>query len=171
MTECSQRLNTVANDLSNCQHGHGEDPARNTPHPEPKDERDDNEYGIEGEPSGQEHGRYRLAFNQVKSKIKPCRKQRLPERVMSQQASEKKDQYAQSRTEDRHIVQQKGYRPPEDRVAYPRERHRQCRSDAYRRVHDRDRCQIRGDVAFYLLRYFHDLALAAVARKYLDEAV
>ena len=38
MTECSQWLETVANDLGNCQHGHREDAARNTPHPEPEDE-------------------------------------------------------------------------------------------------------------------------------------
>ena len=37
----------------NRQHGHREDCARNTPHPEPEDERDDDEDGIEGEPSGQ----------------------------------------------------------------------------------------------------------------------
>jgi hypothetical protein len=83
MTECSQRLKTVAYDLR-------EDRARNTPHPEPEGERDDDGDGIEGEPSGQEHRRYTLALNQMKSKIKTRRKQRLPERVMAQQASEKK---------------------------------------------------------------------------------
>jgi len=57
MTERSQRLKTIAYDLNNRQHGHREDPARNTPHPEPEDERDDNEDGIEGEPSGQKHWR------------------------------------------------------------------------------------------------------------------
>jgi len=57
MTECSQRLKTIAYDLYNRQHGHREDPAWNTPHPEPEDERDDNEDGIEGEPSGQKHRR------------------------------------------------------------------------------------------------------------------
>jgi hypothetical protein len=31
--------------------------------------------------------------------------------------------------------------------------------------------QIRGNVAFYLLRDFHDLALTPKARQYLDEAV
>ena len=107
----------------------------------------------------------------MKSKIKSRRKQRLPESVMSQQASEKKDQHAYSSAKDRHIVQQKGYRPPEDRVAHSREPHRQCRSDTYCCVHDRDRDQIRGDVAFYLLRDFHDLALTLKARQYLDEAV
>src|ERR1039458_953648 len=107
----------------------------------------------------------------MKSKIKRRRKQRLPERVMSQQASEKKDQHACSSAKDRNIVQQKGYRPPENRVAHSREPHRQCRSDAYCCVHDRDRDQIRGDVAFYLLRDFHDLALTPEARQYLDEAV
>src|SRR5580704_14038048 len=90
---------------------------------------------------------------------------------MSQQASQKKEQHAQSRAEDRHIVQQKGYRTPEDRVAHAREPHRQCRSDTHCRVHDRDRGQIRRDVAFYLLRDFHDLALAAKAREYLDKTV
>jgi hypothetical protein len=83
MTECSQRLKTVAYDLR-------EDRARNTPHPEPEGERDDDGDAIEGEPSGQEHRRYTLALNQMKSKIKTRRKQRLPERVMAQQASEKK---------------------------------------------------------------------------------
>jgi hypothetical protein len=39
------------------------------------------------------------------------------------------------------------------------------------RVHDRDRDQIRGDVVLDLLRDFDDLALAAEARQYLDEAV
>src|SRR5665811_775341 len=79
--------------------------------------------------SGHKHRRYSLALDQMKSKIKPRRKQRLPERVMGQQASEKKDQHAQSRAEDRHIVQQKGNRPPEDWIAHSREPHRQCRSD------------------------------------------
>jgi WD40 repeat protein len=51
----SQRLKTVAYDLSNRQHRHREDRAWNTPHPEPEGERDDDEDGIEGEPSGQEH--------------------------------------------------------------------------------------------------------------------
>ena len=67
--------------------------------------------------------------------------------------------------------QQKGYRPPEDRVTHPREPHRQCRGDAYGCVHDRDRDQIRGNVTLYLLRDFHDLALTPKARQYLDEAV
>jgi hypothetical protein len=34
------------------------------PHPEPKDERDDDEDGIEGEPSGQKHRRDSLALDQ-----------------------------------------------------------------------------------------------------------
>jgi hypothetical protein len=72
---------------------------------------------------------------------------------------------------DRHIVQQKGHRPPEDRIVYPREPHRQRHGDTHRRVHDRYRDQIHGDVAFDLLRDFNDLALAAEARQYLDEAV
>src|SRR5271165_1079976 len=108
VAKCSQRPNTVADDLGNRQHGHGEDHARNTPHPEPEDERDDDEDGIEGEPSGQKHRRYGLAFDQMKSNIKPRRKQRLPERVDGQQANEEKDQHTQSSAEDRHIVQQKG---------------------------------------------------------------
>src|SRR5271166_458327 len=107
----------------------------------------------------------------MQSNVESRGKQRQPERVNGQQASEKKDQHAQSSAEDRHIVQQKGYRPPEDRVAHPREPHRQCRSDTYCCVHDRDRDQIRGDVAFYLLRDVHDLALTSKARQYLDEAV
>src|SRR3984893_10479024 len=106
-----------------------------------------------------------------KSNVKPRRKQRLPERVNGQQASEKKDQHAQGGAEDRHIVEQKGHRPPEDRVAHPREPHRQCHGDAYCRVHDRDRDQIRGDVVLDLLRDFDDLALVAEARQYLDETV
>ena len=43
VAKCSQRLKTVANDFSNRQHGHRQDHARNTPHPEPEDERDDDE--------------------------------------------------------------------------------------------------------------------------------
>src|SRR5450759_758061 len=93
VAKCSQRPNTIADDLSNCEHGHGEDRARNTPYPEPEDERDNDEDGIKGESSGQKHRRYTLALDQMKSKIKPRRKQRLPERVMGQQASEKKDQH------------------------------------------------------------------------------
>src|ERR1700738_3919692 len=81
MAKCSQRLNTVAYDLRNRQHGHGKDRARNAPHPETEDERDDDEDGIEGEPSGQKHRRYGLALDQMKSKVKSRRKQRLPERV------------------------------------------------------------------------------------------
>src|ERR1700733_8455039 len=106
----------------------------------------------------------------MKSKIKCSGKQRLPERVMGQHASEKKDQHAQSSAENRHVVQQEGDRPPEDWVAHPREPHRQCRGDTYCCVHDRDRDQMCGDVAFYLLRDFHDLALTPKARQYLDEA-
>src|ERR1700719_151589 len=124
MTECSQWLKTVAYDLSNRQHGHREDRARNTPHPKPEGERDDDEDGVEGKPSGQKHRRYTLALNQMKSKIKTRRKQRLPERVMGQQASEKKDQDAHSSAEDRYIVQQKRHRSPQDGVAHPREPHR-----------------------------------------------
>src|ERR1700730_9212469 len=89
VTKCSQRLETIADDLRNGQHGHREDHARNTPHPEPEDERDNDEDRIEGEPPGQKHRRYGLALNQVKSKIKSCRNQRLPERVMGQQTREK----------------------------------------------------------------------------------
>ena len=94
MAKSSQWLKTVADDLSNRQHGHREDRARNTPHPEPEDERDDDENGIQGEPSGQKHRRYSLSLNQMKSKIKSSGEHRLPERVMRQQASEKKDQNA-----------------------------------------------------------------------------
>src|SRR5450759_4255407 len=107
----------------------------------------------------------------MKSKVKPRRKQRLPEHVMGQQASEKKGQHAQSSAEDRHIVQQKGNRPPEDWVAYSCEPHRQRRSDTYCRIHDRDRDQIRGDVAFDLLRDIDYLPFAFEARQYFDEAV
>jgi hypothetical protein len=82
MTERSQWLKTVADDLSNRQHRHGEDHAWNTPHPEPEDEREDGEDGIEGKSSGQQHRRYSLALNQMKSKIKRRRNQRLPERIM-----------------------------------------------------------------------------------------
>ena len=82
MTKCGQRLKTVADNLSNRQHGHRKDPARNTPHPEPEDERDDDEDRIEREPLSQKHWRQGLALNQMKSKIKSRRKQRLPERVM-----------------------------------------------------------------------------------------
>jgi hypothetical protein len=57
MTECGQRLKTVADDLSNRQHGHREDPAGNAPHPEPEDERDDDKNGIESEPPSQKHRR------------------------------------------------------------------------------------------------------------------
>ena len=57
MTDRSQRLKSIADDLRGRQHGHRQDRAGNTPHPEPEDERDDNEDGIEGEPSGQKHRR------------------------------------------------------------------------------------------------------------------
>src|SRR5271166_4663016 len=107
----------------------------------------------------------------MQSNVESRGKQRQPERVNGQQASEKKDQHAKSSAEDRHIVQQKGYRPPEDRVAHPREPHYQCHNETHCRVHDRDRDQIRGDVVFYLPRYVDDLALAAEVREYLDEAV
>src|ERR1700737_1236893 len=127
--------------------------------------------GFEGEPSGQKHRRYGLALDQMKSKVKPRRKQRLPERVDGQQAGEKKNQHAQGGAKDRHVVEQKGHCAPEDRFAHPREPHRQGHSDAYRRVHDRDRDQIRGDVVLDLLRDFDDLALVAEARQYLDETV
>src|ERR1700737_40270 len=60
MAKCSQRPNTVANDLGNRQHGHGKDRARNTPHPEPEDERDDDEDGSGGEAPGQKNRRYSL---------------------------------------------------------------------------------------------------------------
>jgi hypothetical protein len=43
---------------------------------------------------------------------------------------------------DRHIAQRKGYRPPEDRVAHARETCRQCHSDTYRRVRDRDQASV-----------------------------
>src|SRR5665647_3982702 len=62
----------------------------------------------------------------MKSKVKARRKQRLPERVMGQQPSEEKDQHARSGPDDRHIIQQKGHRSPEDWIAHPREPHRQC---------------------------------------------
>jgi hypothetical protein len=49
MTKCSQRPNTIADDLRGRQHRHRQDRAGNTPHPEPEDERDDDEDGIEGD--------------------------------------------------------------------------------------------------------------------------
>jgi hypothetical protein len=52
-----ERPNPVADDLGYRQQGHGEDGARNAPHPEPEDERQDDENRIEGEPSRQEHRR------------------------------------------------------------------------------------------------------------------
>src|SRR6266481_496055 len=107
----------------------------------------------------------------MQSNVEPRGKQRQPERVNGQQASEKKDQHTQSSAEDRHIVQQKSYRPPENRVAYTREPHRQCHNETHCRVHDRDRNQIRRDVVFYLPRYVDDLALATEVREYLDEAM
>ena len=127
--------------------------------------------GVEGEPPGQKHRRYSLALNQMKPKIKCRRKQRLPERIMGQHTSEKKDRHAQGSSEDRHIVQQKGHGTPEDRITHPREPHRQCSGDTYSCIHDRDCDKIRRDVTFYFLRDFHDLALTPKARKYLDEAV
>ena len=90
---------------------------------------------------------------------------------MGQQAREQKDQNAQSRAEDRHIVQQKRHCPPEDRVAHSREPHRQARSDTYRRVHNRYRDQLCRDVAFNLLGDFDGLTLALKTRQYLDEAM
>src|SRR6476646_2646440 len=77
VAKCSQRPNTVADDLGDRQHGYGEDRARNTPHPEPEDERDDDEDGIEGEPIGQKHWRYGLRLDQMKPNVKPRRQQRL----------------------------------------------------------------------------------------------
>jgi hypothetical protein len=38
VAKCSQRPNTVADDLGNRKHGDGEDHARDTPHPEPEEE-------------------------------------------------------------------------------------------------------------------------------------
>ena len=54
---------------------------------------------------------------------------------------------------------------------HPGEPHRQCSGNTDGRVHDRDCDQVRGDVAFDLLRDIDDLALAAEARHYLDEPV
>jgi hypothetical protein len=76
MTEWSQRLKTVADDLSNRQHGHREDHTRNTPHPEPEDERDDDEDGIEGEPFGKKQWRYSLALDQKTSPPEVDQKQK-----------------------------------------------------------------------------------------------
>jgi hypothetical protein len=102
----------------------------------------------------------------MKPNVKPRRKQRLPERVDGQEAGEKEDQNAESSAEDRHIIEQKGHRPPQDGVAHPGEPHRQCRGNTDGRVHDRDCDQVRGDV-----RDIDDLELAAEARHYLDEPV
>ena len=57
MTECSQRPNTVANNLGSRQHWHRQNRSRNPPHPEPEHERDDDEDRIEGKSSGQKHRR------------------------------------------------------------------------------------------------------------------
>jgi len=94
VANCSERSNPVAEDLGSGQHWHGEDRAGNTPHPEPEDERQNDEHGIEGEPSRQQDRCYRLALDQMNSKIEPRRKEREPERVNCQQAREEKDRYA-----------------------------------------------------------------------------
>src|SRR6476660_1710708 len=47
----------------------GEDRSWSTPHPEPEDERDDDENGIEGESLGEKHRSYRLAFDQMNSEV------------------------------------------------------------------------------------------------------
>ena len=91
VAECSQRLNLVADDLSNRQHWNGEDRTRNTPQPKPEDERDDDKDWIECEPSGHKHRRDGLALDQMNSQVKSRRKQRLPKHVMGQQTSEKED--------------------------------------------------------------------------------
>jgi hypothetical protein len=39
--------------------------------PHTQNERENDEDGIEGEPSGQKHRRYTLALDQMKSKVKP----------------------------------------------------------------------------------------------------
>jgi hypothetical protein len=54
-----QRANTIADDLGDGQHRQREDRTGNT--------RDDNEDGIEDEPSGQKHRGQRLALDQMKS--------------------------------------------------------------------------------------------------------
>src|SRR4029078_6113374 len=95
---------------------HGEDRSGSTPHPKPEDERDDNENGIEDESPGEKHRSYQLAFDQVNCEVKPSRQERLPKRVTGQQANEDKDHHAQDRAKNWHEVQQKGERPPEDRV-------------------------------------------------------
>ena len=151
--------------------GNGENRTRNTPQPEPEHERDDDKDWIECEPFGHKHRRDGLALDQMNAKVKSRRKQRLPKHVMGQQTSEKEDQHAQNWAEDRHIVQQKGHRPPENRVTHACEPHRHCHSDTDCGVHDGNCDQIRGDITFDLLIDFDYLTLAAEARQYLNEAL
>src|ERR1700691_5943814 len=106
VTKSGKRPNPVADDLSYGQHRHGEDGPGNTPHPEPEDERENDENGIESEPSCQKHRRYRLSLDQMNCQIERRGEKRLPEVVYCQQAGEEKDHNAQRRTEDRRIVEQ-----------------------------------------------------------------
>ena len=170
MSKGGERPNPVADDFSDGQHWHGEDRSGSTPHPEPEDERDDDENGIEGEPLGEKHRSYRLAFDQMNSEVQPGRQERLPKRVIGQQASEEKDHHPENRTKDRHEVKQKSDCPPENRVADPREPHNHSRGNADCGVHERNRNQIGRDIAFDLLRDVDRLALIAEAWQYLDEA-
>ena len=119
---------------------------------------------------GQKQRSYRLAFYQVNSEVKRSRQERLPKRVNGQQANEDKDHHADKGTKDRQEVQQKSDRAPENRVADAREPHNHCRGNTDCGVHERNRYQIRRDIAFDLLEDVDGLTLIAEAWQYLDEA-
>ena len=171
MTECSERPNTVANDLAVASIG-TDRIAPGIPHIQnQKTSEMMTRTGLRVNRLARSIGVKVCPLDQMQCNVKPRGKECLPERVDGQKANEKEDQRAQGGAKNRHVVQQKGHRPPEDWVAHPGEPHRQCHDDAHSRVHDRDRDQIRRDVLFGLPRYFDDLALAAEVRNYLDEAV
>ena len=75
----------------------------------------------------------------------------------------------QTGPEDRRIVQEKGDGAPEDGIADAGQPHHESRRDADGEVHDRDRHEIGGNVAFDLLGDVDRLPLAGEARQYFDD--
>ena len=90
------------------------------PHiPEPEDKRDDDENSIQREPSGHQHQHSQDCHPGCEiSEIKGRRKQHLPSGSMVNSPARRK-----ITTPKGYIVEQKGHRPPEDRVAHTREPH------------------------------------------------
>ena len=75
----------------------------------------------------------------------------MPESFTGQQAGKKKDKHTENGAKNRHVIhviQQKGYGSPEDRVADTREPRDDRHGASHGRVHDRDRDQINRDVIF-----------------------